>query len=847
MDIDKSFTLSRITDIANSLNEQCFIINKSNKVVFINDVFVKFHNLSALPNVNDKFKIILEANSLGYIKINDRLKSCFELKLPDNDGYRLFVLHGENQQNQSDTAFDNQVLDFIPDILFVHDADFNLLFYNKAGCDFLKLNEKGKRRKQCYNLMGRTDECQDCLGKKSVKTGNVNQTLRYFPEFNKWFDIRSYPIKDHENKVWRVIEHLRDVTIQKENEIKLYEAEEQKSRLIGNIPGIVYRCKLDKFWTMLFMSQETLSITGYASEYFVNGKHSFNDIIIPDDRKHVYSQIRDSLTTNQSFIIEYRIRTKDNQIKYVWEKGKIVIDDYENYIEGVILDITDRKRAEVELANQEEKYRLLVKNQNELIVKIDNHGRITFVNETCCKVFGKTEKELLNESFMPFIHEDDKEITSKIMLKLLSAPYTCYIEHRAHTVNGLRWLAWSDKAILNKNNEIVEIIGVGRDITEKKALELELIKAKNKAENSEKQKSNFISKAYKSIKSPLDSIILTLLSIKDIQSDPVNYRGVLKSALTINSIIDGLTNVILFNEKGVNVIQEKFDIKDVFLNLYDIFKGDAKSLGIKFNFSSNVETLNIVVADKVKIQRILLHLLSNSFKNTVEGKISFGYSNNNNNNKLVLFVRDSSEVVNTKMFNDIDAIIPEIAHNLSENLDQIDLILAKLYVEHLGGSINIKNGEDFNTEFYVEIPVTSFSSNKRLIDNKPSVNIDLSSTTVLVAEDEEINFHLIKTILKKAGATVIRAVSGFEAIDRVKENKNISVVLMDIKMPGIDGTEALYEIKKIRPELPVIACTAYPQSDELPNLTKIDFDGFLPKPIKRDDLFKIIESIIKPD
>ncbi|MDD2386061.1 MAG: PAS domain-containing protein [Bacteroidales bacterium] len=848
MEIDKSLKLNRIFDIANALNEQCFIIDKSNKVVFVNEVLVKLYNLAAFPNTNDKLKITFEASSLGYIKINDVIKSCFELKLPDNDGYRLFVLHDEKLQNKSDMAFDKQVLDCIPDILFVHDADFNLLFYNKAGCDFLKPNEKGEIRKQCYKLMGLTYECDDCPAKKSIKTGSINQTLRYFPESNKWFDIRAYPIKNHETKVWRVIEHLRDVTIQKENEIKLLDIEEQKSRLIGNIPGIVYRCKMDKFWTMLFMSQETINITGYTTEYFVNDKHSFNDIIYPDDRKHVYSKIRKSISTNQSFIIEYRIRTKDDQIKYMWEKGKIVIDEDENYIDGVILDITDRKRAEIELANQEEKYRLLVKNQNELIVKVDKHGRITFVNETYCKVFGKTEKELLNESFMPFVYEDDKEMTSKTMLKLLSPPYTCYVEQRTLTINGLRWLAWSDKAILNKNNEIVEIIGVGRDITEKKALELELIKAKNKAEHNEKQKSNFISKAYTNIKAPIDNIILTLLSIKNAQSDPVIYSNILKSALTINSIIDGFTNIVLFNEKDINVIQEKFDINDIFLGLYDIFKNDAKSSNIKFNLDSDTETSNIIVADKVKIQRIILHLLSNSFKNIVDGEISFGYSNNNNN-KLILFVKDSSDVISTINFSDFDAITQDIAHNLGGNLDQIDLILAKLYVEHLGGSIKIKKGENIRTEFYVEIPVTKFSPNKRLTDNKPSIDVDLSSTTVLVAEDEEINFHLIKTILTKAGATVIGAVTGFEAIDRVKENKNISIVFMDIKMPGIDGTEALYEIKKIRPELPVIACTAYPQSDELINLTEIDFDGFLPKPIRRDELFEIIEAIKnkKPD
>ncbi|MDD2634784.1 MAG: PAS domain S-box protein [Bacteroidales bacterium] len=842
MQTDEQHKLNRIIDIANLLNEQCFIIDKFDKLVFVNKVFICSNNLTEPLNLIDQFKVFIESSSIGHIQIGDKLVSCFELNMIDNKDYRLFILHDEIYQSKSDALFDKQVLDVIPDMLFVYDSNYNIIFSNNAGCDFLKFDKIENKSSACYTLEDEVSKCEDSLIQKGFKTGNNNQTIKYFPDYNKWFDIRVYPIKDNNNKVWRLIEHRRDITVQKENENKLIDIEEQKSRLIGNVPGIVYRCKLDKSWTMLFMSYETFNITGYAPEEFLNSELTYNSIILPEDRKSVFFKIQETVSLNKNFIIEYRILTKDNKIKFVWEKGKVVVGEDEEYIDGVILDITDRKKAEIELANQEEKYRLLVKNQNELIVKIDKHGRIIFVNDAYCEVFGKTEKDLLNENFMYFIHQDDREMVSKAMLELLSPPYSCYLEQRVLTVHGWRWFAWSYKAILRKNIEIVEIIGVGRDFTDKKSLESELIEAKNKAENNEKQKSNFILQAYQRIKLPIKNVTLSLLDQKDKQLDSPVYTDLLRETLTIISIIEGFSNIVLFSEKDINVIQEKFDIKEAFLLVYNMFKKDAQRFNTKFTFDGDPETSNLIVADKVRILRILLHLLSNSFKNSVDGEINFGYTYVSSS-KLILYVTDSSKIVNVENFSGIYASSQEIINNHRENLDQIDLILAKLYVGQLGGRLDIKTREDSKTEFCIEIPVTRFHSNSSLENAKPALsNVDLSSSIVLVAEDDEINFHLIKTILNKVGATVIGAISGEEAINRVKENKDISIVIMDINMPVIGGIEALHKIRKIRSELPVIACTAYPQSDELTQLENTSFDGFLPKPINRDELYQIIKN-----
>ena len=138
---------------------------------------------------------------------------------------------------------------------------------------------------------------------------------------------------------------------------------------------------------------------------------------------------------------------------------------------SIALDITDRKQAEEELRESKEKYQLLLYNQTDLVVKVDKEGRFLFVSPSYCKVFGKAEQELLGKNFMPLVHEDDRESTAKAMEKLYQPPYNISVQQRAMTANGWRWFEWVDTSILDGNNQVVEIIGVGRDITSRKEVE----------------------------------------------------------------------------------------------------------------------------------------------------------------------------------------------------------------------------------------------------------------------------------------------------------------------------------------------------------------------------------------
>jgi len=166
----------------------------------------------------------------------------------------------------------------------------------------------------------------------------------------------------------------------------------------------------------------------------------------------------------------------DGEKKYVHTIKEPLRDDQGNIIGvlGIFFDISERKRAEESLRKSEEKYRLLIENQADLVVGVDTEGKFEFVSPSYCEMFGKTEEELLGKTFIPLVHEDDQELTEKEMDGLYRPPYSCCVEQRAMTKDGWRWIAWADKAVLDENKNVTSIIGVGRDITERKRAEEKL-------------------------------------------------------------------------------------------------------------------------------------------------------------------------------------------------------------------------------------------------------------------------------------------------------------------------------------------------------------------------------------
>ena len=218
--------------------------------------------------------------------------------------------------------------------------------------------------------------------------------------------------------------------------------------------------------------------TGFTREDVI-GRSSL-DINIwtdPADRERLLTGLREH---GQVLNLEAWFRRKDGSTVPALMSARMVNVKGEPHILSITRTIDQLKKAEEALRRSEEQYRLLVENQTDLIVKVDLEGRFLYVSPSYCELFGKSEDELLGQTFMPLVHEDDRKATEKAMTALFEPPHSAYIEQRALTVKGWRWLAWQDTAVLDADGNVCEIIGAGRDIHEQKLADMALIDSEAK-------------------------------------------------------------------------------------------------------------------------------------------------------------------------------------------------------------------------------------------------------------------------------------------------------------------------------------------------------------------------------
>ncbi|TVR76356.1 MAG: PAS domain S-box protein [Chitinophagaceae bacterium] len=269
---------------------------------------------------------------------------------------------------------------------------------------------------------------------------------------------------------------IQDITEQKSNIKQLQDSEQFMRSINTNLKEGIYRSEAKE--GLIYANQAFIEMLGYkdleeikkvGSEKLYVDKNQRNDLINKSIEKGYFR--------NE----EVQFRKKDGNT--LWTLVSSIVTKEKNgssYFDGAVFDITERKKAEKALKESEEKYRLLIENQNDLVMKTDTEGRFLFVSPSYLKLFGKTEKELINKKFLPLVHKDDREHTEKELEKIFNPPYSVYLEQRAMTKDGWRWLAWSDRAVLDENNNVTGIIGVGRDITNQKNIENAILEEKNK-------------------------------------------------------------------------------------------------------------------------------------------------------------------------------------------------------------------------------------------------------------------------------------------------------------------------------------------------------------------------------
>jgi CheY-like chemotaxis protein/anti-sigma regulatory factor (Ser/Thr protein kinase) len=293
-------------------------------------------------------------------------------------------------------------------------------------------------------------------------------------------------------------------------------------------------------------------------------------------------------------------------------------------------------------------------------------------------------------------------------------------------------------------------------------------------------------------------------------------------------------------------VLEEVNISHIIQFNHNFFRLQTDEKGIKLTVSENITgSAAIIKTDKHKIESILINLIKNAIKFTNHGTIELGTYIENNS--LVIYVKDSGGGIPSDR---IDAVFDRFVQ-ADMNLTRVHegsglgLAIAKAYVESLDGKIWVQSEPGKGSTFSFSIPYTAVSKPEELKPTDiPLADKPLKGSTILVAEDDESSFQYLEIVLTREGVQLIHAVNGQDTVNKVKDNPEISLILMDLRMPGMDGYEATALIKKMRPSLPVIAQSAFAFDSDREKALNAGCDNFISKPVKKAVLIELIKKYV---
>ncbi len=384
-------------------------------------------------------------------------------------------------------------------------------------------------------------------------------------------------------------------------------------------------------------------------------------------------------------------------------------------------------------------------------------------------------------------------------------------------------------------------------------MEEQLIKAKMNAEESDRLKSAFLMNMSHEIRTPMNGILgfLNLMAEQDISESKKNkYISIINKSgqrllNTINDIIE-LSRI----EAGESKITETpVNIDELLQFYYEFFKlqTDEKDLNFSINLALKANE-NIVLTDKEKLDSIITNLIRNAIKFTSEGKIEFGCYTEND--KIVFYVEDSGRGIPKERQNAIFErfVQADLSANRNHEGSGLGLSIVKAYAQALNGSISLESESGKGSRFSVAIPYVKALTPVAQVKPDNQITPALpDSITILVAEDDDNSFIYLDTLLQSINAHVIRTVSGEETVNQARTNNNIAIILLDIKMRGMNGLEAATNIRTFNKTVTIIAQTAYALAGDRELALKAGCDDYLSKPIKPAQLINLISKYVSKD
>ena len=594
-------------------------------------------------------------------------------------------------------------------------------------------------------------------------------------------------------------------------------------------------------WEWNFQTEEAIinnrcyEIVGYTPEELAPvTKETWVNLIHPDDlsrstaiaEQHFRGELK-------QYECECRLKHKQGQWVWVLVRGGLMdrtADGKPSRMLGIQVDITVRKLAEEALQESEERFRKLFQDHSAVMLILDPDTiNILDANHAASVFYGWSIDEL-KQMNLHEIADLPQEVLKSNIEKIAAAKQNEFaLRHRCKD-GTLRDVEVFSNLITIEGKAI--LFSIFHDITDRKQA----------AEESDRLKSAFLANISHEIRTPMNGII----GFSELLKDPLlsgeeqsEYLSLIQqSGNRMLALINDLMAISKIDARELKLQQTETPLNRLMQDLLAFFKLQADKKGLRLTLSKGLsDEASIISIDSLKLNQILTNLIQNALKFTNKGGIDIGYTRNDGT--LHFFVIDSGIGIPGENKNRIFDRFHQVDNSLTRNHEGagLGLSISKALVEMLGGSIKVESVEGAGSSFSFTIPYNPL--------HLPTADCQLpTSPCILLAEDDAVSTLLIKRNLKGENLTILSAENGWEAVELLQHHPEIKLVLMDLKMPIMNGFEATKLIKQKHPDLPIIAQSAFTSKEEMQKAKEAGCTDFISKPISKSELLEKMHKLL---